>query len=292
MLVLATLALLGACGSPAVREAVSVNHDSRVRFLVIHHTAEDFGRSMELLTQPSPYPVSAHYLIPEEGDPTYPADELEVYQLVDENRRAWHAGGSSWEEKIGLNGQSIGIELVNLTHCVSPIDADVEPAEVLCFYPDYSARQIELLIALATEILARHPDITPTRVVAHSDIAPSRKRDPGPRFPWQRLYEAGIGAWPDDGTVARYWTRFRETPPTITSVQQALAAYGYGIEVSGELDRQTRDVLHAFQLHFRPWEVTGEPTAGTVATLFALVEKYFPQRVPALDTAVEAAVYK
>ena len=263
----------------------SANQNSRVSIIVIHHTTADFGDSLHILTQPSNYPVSSHYLIPEPGDPTYGKTKLKTFQLVDESRRAWHAGTSYWAGKSGLNDQSIGIELVNRTWCHAStewVDPDSGRPDRLCFYPDFADGQIELLVELLDEILERHPDVRPTHIIGHSDIAPGRKIDPGPRFPWQRLAALGYGAWYDDATVIRYWEKFRAEPLPLPNVQKALAAYGYKIDVTGEYDEQTRNVLRAFQLHFRPWEVTSEVTRESTATLFALLDKYYPETLDEL----------
>ncbi|MDH5500774.1 MAG: peptidoglycan-binding protein, partial [Gammaproteobacteria bacterium] len=180
---------------------------------------------------------------------------------------------------------SIGIELVNRTWCHAS-DAGVNPytggPDRLCFYPDFADGQLELLTRLLDEILKRHPDIEPTNIVGHSDIAPERKIDPGPRFPWQRLASLGYGAWYDEETVIRYWEQFRAQPLPLVNVQKALAAYGYNIEPSGEDDEQTRNVVRAFQLHFQPHEVTREINRETVAILFALLDKYYPEQLDEL----------
>ena len=289
---------LGGCssGSSTIR-AESENQNSRVSIVVIHFTAIDFDDSLGVLTQRSSRPVSSHYLIPEPNDPSYSKRSLKVYELVDENRRAWHAGKSYWRGRTALNDQSIGIELVNVPTCfrqfetprpetaaaeeATPEAAEAPPAEI-CFFPDFAESQFELLVDLLRGILRRHPNISPTHIVAHSDIAPDRKIDPGPRFPWERLHELGFGAWYDNGTVVRYWRRFLEKPPPLGNVQAALNTYGYPIEITGVADEQTKDVLTAFQMHFRPYEVSGEATPETVATLYALIDKYYPSELPPL----------
>jgi N-acetylmuramoyl-L-alanine amidase len=284
----------------------SENFNSRISVVVIHHTSEDFGEALETLTRRSANPVSSHYLIPEPDDPTYGDGKLRVYELVPETHRAWHAGDSYWAGRTALNDQSIGIELVNQTWChrgdpledaavspagmpvtsgpnPSPIDEstaipDLDP-DSICFYPDFADSQVELLAELLADILERHPNIRPTHIVGHADIAPDRKIDPGPRFPWQRLYRLGFGAWYDDQAVIRWWERFRREPLPLLNVQRALAAYGYRIEPTGVLDAQTRSVLRAFQMHFRPSQAYGRPGVETVATLFALIEKYYPEQL-------------
>jgi N-acetylmuramoyl-L-alanine amidase len=278
-----------ACSS--LQTTDSANQNSRVSIIVIHHTTANFEDSLHILTQPSSYPVSSHYLIPEPGDQTYGKSALKTYQLVDESRRAWHAGTSYWAGKSGLNDQSIGIELVNRTWCHAS-EVGVNPytggPDRLCFYPDFADGQIALLVELLDEILKRHPDVKPTNIIGHSDIAPDRKIDPGPRFPWQRLASLGYGAWYDEDTVIRYWEKFRSEPLPLTNVQKALAAYGYKIEVTGVDDEQTRNVARAFQLHFQPYEVTREMTRESTAILFALLDKYYPEQLDTLLSVEES----
>jgi N-acetylmuramoyl-L-alanine amidase len=273
-----------ACSTSGSRDTVvveSANQDSRVNVVVIHHTSEDFGGSLNILTQPSTYPVSSHYLVPEPLDPSYGDEDLKVYALVPEQQRAWHAGNSYWAGQTKLNNVSVGIEIVNETYCHRAPDMTQEeaadwPSETICFFPDYPETQLALVVDLVQGILERHPEVKPTHVVGHSDIAPQRKIDPGPRFPWQRLYKLGIGAWYDDETVIAYWERFNREMPTVLQMQKALHTYGYKIELTGELDEQTRNVLRAFQHHFLPYRVTEQFTVETAATLYALVEKYYP----------------
>lgn len=265
----------------------SENQNTRVRVVVIHHTTGDFQDSFHVLTKKTSRPVSSHYLIPEPGDPSYTNDDLKLYALVKEEGRAWHAGTSYWAGKTSLNDMSIGIELVNRTYCletkevIPPGQADQKPAR-LCFYPDFADTQLEILIDLLKGILERHPDIKPTHIVGHSDIAPQRKIDPGPRFPWQRLYKLGYGAWYDDDTVFKYWEQFRKEIPPVLTLQTALHDYGYGLELSGEHDEQSQNVVRAFQMHFLPWQVSGEFTDETVAVLYALLEKYYPEKLDLL----------
>jgi len=261
----------------------SDNQDSRVRVVVIHHTTADFQESFDLLTKNSDRPVSSHYLIPEPDDPSYSNKDLKLYSLVPEEARAWHAGSSYWAGRTALNDMSIGIELVNQTYCYRPEEAtdseevlndseDQEPARI-CFYPDFPDSQLEILTDLLEGILERYPEVKPVNIVGHSDIAPQRKIDPGPRFPWQRLYRLGYGAWYDNDTVIGYWEQFRKAIPPVLTLQTALRTYGYGIELSGEHDSQSRNVVRAFQMHFLPWQVTGEFNEDTVAVLYALLDK-------------------
>ena len=278
------LLALGACSGVPVIEHPSPNRDDRIRFLVMHFTDEPFARSLEILTDAtSERRVSAHYLVSGPGDP---AAEPRVYRLVPEAGRAWHAGDSHWQKRQALNDQSIGIEIVYESHCPRPGDgAPGTPAaeppraeEPACRYEEYPEAQVALVTALAREILARHPDIDPTRVVGHSDIAPSRKPDPGPRFPWLALHRAGVGAWWDAAEVARQRALLAgHEPRFVALLQAALASYGYLVAETGELDPATRDVLYAFQTHFLPAHRSGSADVDTVATALALVSRYQPK---------------
>ncbi|HEN3618738.1 TPA: N-acetylmuramoyl-L-alanine amidase [Yersinia enterocolitica] len=240
----------------------SIAQNERVRFLVLHYTATDDAESLRLLTQGD---VSAHYLVkthPEilDGKPV-------VLQLVPESQRAWHAGVSYWQGRNSLNDTSIGIEIVNKGFTERMLRRE--------WYP-YNESQIELIERLTKDILERY-NIDPTNVVAHSDIAPLRKSDPGPLFPWKRLAEQGIGAWPDDATVTKYIDgRNKNDLASVAIIQQALAHYGYQIPQSGELDDETSQVIKAFQMHFRAQDFSGIPDVETEAIALALVEKYRP----------------
>jgi len=275
---LLALVMLAACAPLRVVEAPAEIQSSRIDHLVIHFTGANFQESMRLLTQRTNTPVSAHYLIPAPGDPTYPRRGLRVHRLVDEQRRAWHAGQSTWDGATELNARSIGIEIVSTSQCTD-IDSALNPGtpeNQRCAFDGFAPEQIELVVTLARDILDRNPDIDPEDVVGHADIAPDRRVDPGPEFPWRTLYEHGIGAWYDEATVAKYLARFEAQPPALELLQRALKAYGYAIDATGENDAQTRFVLRAFQMHFRPSNWSGQPDAETAAILSALVEKYRP----------------
>ncbi|MGI9259268.1 MAG: N-acetylmuramoyl-L-alanine amidase [Gammaproteobacteria bacterium] len=272
------LLTLSACGSLPMVDVPAEVHSSRVDHLVIHFTGGDFAESMGLLTQRTNVPVSTHYLVPESDDPTYPRRRLQIHQLVDEERRAWHAGESYWHGDTSLNARSIGIEIVNQAHCID-IDPDLHPRtpeNQQCVFPPFDTEQTALVIELARDILARYPDLDPEDIVGHSDIAPGRRLDPGPMFPWRELHENGIGAWYDDATAEKYLKEFNVRPPDLVQLQHALSAYGYQIEPTGLNDPQTRFVLRAFQSHYRPSNWSGKADAETAAILFALIEKYRP----------------
>lgn len=282
------LGTLASCTSLPIEQMPSQSYNHRVQFLVMHFTAIDYQKSVNALVK-GPH-VSSHYLIPERFDDSYPHEDLKILQLVDEHDRAWHAGKSYWQGRTNLNDQSIGIEIVNVPECKravghhfsDPNNHDEHGDGRLCIFPDFDPEQVELLVKLSKQILARNPNIGPTQVVGHSDITPSRKNDPGPRFPWYQLYKEGIGAWYENDTVNHYWQQFTTASPSIGLIQRALKTYGYNVSETSQLDQQTSDALSAFQMHFLPWEVTGNPTDKTAATLFALIDKYFPARLQRL----------
>lgn len=274
--VFVVLLMLAGCTSISVVDVPSANYNSRINYLILHFTSEDFAESLRLLTQRTDRPVSVHYLVPETGDPTYPRKTLKIHRLVTEDRRAWHAGLSHWAGAAALNDTSVGIEIVNQSACVDNVP-DTEtptPEDQTCTLLDYREEQIELVIRLAADILERNPDIDPVDVIGHGDIAPTRRVDPGPLFPWKRLYERGIGAWYDDDVYARYREQFAADMPDLAVIQSALEAYGYLIDETGENDVQTRFVVRAFQMHFRPSDFSGVVDTETAAIVFALVEKY------------------
>lgn len=245
------LLLLTGCSSGLVidRSHPSRNVDSRAQFIVLHYTSAPQQRSLDLLTRGE---VSAHYLI---GD-----DPATVYQLVDENQRAWHAGESQWQGRTWLNSSSIGIEIVN------PGYRDTPTGRV--WYP-YGEAQVQALIPLLRDIAKRH-GIEPRHIIGHSDIAPLRKLDPGPLFPWKRLADAGLGIWPAAPAVAAQTQRFAQSPPSTLWYQQQLARLGYAVPLSGDLDVTTRRVLAAFQMHFRARLYDGQPDAESAAILQVL----------------------
>ena len=258
--------------APAVLSP-SVNQNSRIRYVVIHYTAGNWQRSWQALTQPSNRPVSSHYLIPASNDPSYPAEQpFQVHQLVSEQQRAWHAGHSQWGERTHLNDQSIGIELVNQSHCELRLDGTEN-----CYFEPFDPMQLQLLADLLADIRRRYPTITPDRILAHSDISPLHKQDPGPHFPWRWLAEQDLAAWYDHDTFLVFWHHPRLDPAAIAQWQQALRIYGYGITETGIIDETTQAVLIAFQRRFVPDHIDGLPNRKTLAVLSALLIKYRPE---------------
>lgn len=233
----------------AVIPRPSPNHDvrapsTRVEILLLHYTGmRSAEEALARLTNPAAK-VSAHYTIDEDGT---------VYAHVAEDRRAWHAGVSSWAGHDDVNSRSVGIEIVNPGHDYG--------------YRAFPEAQIARLIPLAREIMARHA-IGPAGVLGHSDVAPLRKQDPGELFPWRRLASAGIGVWP----APRAGAAVCDTSSTaaIHSLQTTLARVGYGLEATGRYDEPTRLVVAAFQRHFRPAAVTGEADSETVGLIESL----------------------
>jgi N-acetylmuramoyl-L-alanine amidase len=240
--------------SPLVAEFLaSPNHNERRGYaapdcVILHYTGMPTGEAALALLRDAKSEVSSHYFVWEDG---------RIVQLAREDRRAWHAGVSFWKGERDLNSASIGIEIVNPGHDGGS--------------PPFAEPQIDALIALLKDIVTRHA-IRPERILAHSDIAPSRKIDPGEKFPWARLHQAGLGLWVApapivEGTVLR---KGQEGPP-VRALQAMLALHGYGLDVTGVYDRATELAVVAFQRHFRPERVDGEADASTVETLRRLI---------------------
>ncbi|MEW5559990.1 N-acetylmuramoyl-L-alanine amidase [Enterobacter asburiae] len=231
----------------------------RIKMLVIHYTAGDFDNSLVTLTGRD---VSAHYLIPE--TPPLRKGKPLIWQLVPEQDLAWHAGVSFWRGATRINDTSIGIELEN--------HGWQKTAGVKSYSP-FAATQIDALIPLAKDIISRYK-IEPQNVVAHADIAPQRKEDPGPEFPWRELAQQGIGAWPDADRVGFYLNgRAPSQPVEMHSVLDLLARYGYEV-TPGMTWQQQKRVVAAFQMHFRPSRWDGTADAETQSIAEALLEKY------------------
>ena len=243
--------------------------DERIRFLILHYTALDDEKSIRVLTQQE---VSSHYLIPNDYSDS-------IYVLVDETKRSWHAGASYWKNVNNINFSSIGIEIVNLGYTTNtPVAGDPDAAITQRTFYDFPKHQIDKVAELARDIIDRYK-IEPVNVLAHSDIAPQRKHDPGPKFPWKRLYEEyNIGAWYEEVHKNMFISQFPyleiDSTDFIRSAQQELGKYGYEIKTTGIWDEQTKKVSTAFQYHFRPERYDGILDAETWAILKALNLKY------------------
>ena len=231
----------------------SPNHNerqggARPDIILLHYTGmRDPQAAINLLRTPASE-ASAHYVVLEDGY---------IIQLVAEERRAWHAGASSWAGETNVNSRSIGIEIANPGHDHG--------------YPDFPKRQVAAVTALCRSILTRHK-IRADRVLAHSDVAPARKQDPGEKFPWRVLAESRIGIWVKPAPISQGQIYvLGETDPGIEATQTLLADYGYGVTPNGYMDGTTRDAVAAFQRHFRPARVDGVLDTSTVATLKSLL---------------------
>jgi N-acetylmuramoyl-L-alanine amidase len=221
-------------------ERLSPNHDERpagtpVDMLVIHYTGmQSFDDALDRLADPAAK-VSAHYAIGRDGV---------IYRMVAEDQRAWHAGVSSWRGHTDINGRSIGIELENKGHEYG--------------YENFADAQMSALIGLCREILARHP-IPSRNVVGHSDVAPTRKVDPGEKFDWARMAAAGIGLWPDPID--------REVALTPCDFLYGLIKFGYDLT-------DEAGAFRAFHRRFRPMDVDGPVNADSLAVLESLLQIY------------------
>ena len=251
---LATLliALLAGCATtPDIdRTYNAAGQSSRVKFLIVHYTVSNLPQSIKILTQQT---VSSHYLLTDEATPR-------VYGLVDETRQANHAGVSNWKNYTLLNGSSVGIEIVNPGFTEGPNGR--------VYYP-FPQAQIDRLIVLMKEIVARH-QIPPENILGHSDIAPTRKQDPGPMFPWAQLAQHGLVQWPNAVRVAAVRPLFDQQLPDVAWFQQKLATHGYAVPQTGVLDEATRAVIGAFQMKYRPKAFDGTPDAETATLLEVL----------------------
>jgi N-acetylmuramoyl-L-alanine amidase len=219
-----------------------------IDILLLHYTGMESGQGAEDWLCDPQSGVSCHYIVHEDG---------RIVQMVPETLRAWHAGKSLWKGEADINSCSVGIEIVNGGHEYG-----------LPAFPD---RQIEAVMALSRDILARRA-IPAQRVLAHSDVAPGRKRDPGERFPWDRLAAAGIGHWVEPARFGggRFFSSGDSGQP-VEALQSMLALYGYRTVITGLFDENTAADVSAFQRHFRPARIDGVADASTIETLHRLL---------------------
>jgi N-acetylmuramoyl-L-alanine amidase len=232
----------------------SPNHGERAGgrqpdMILLHYTGmADSQAALRRLASPNSE-VSSHYLVFENGT---------IIQMVQEARRAWHAGDAFWSGETDVNSRSIGIEIANPGHSNG--------------YPNFPKRQIAAVTALCRSILTRHA-IPAERVLAHSDVAPSRKEDPGEKFPWQTLYDSGVGHWVRPTPISAEGEKLAlgDRGAEVEALQKALAEYGYGLTASGDYDYATHQVMLAFQRHFRPQRVDGVADPSSRETLHQLL---------------------
>ena len=231
-------------------EAPSPNFNERLAppdMIVLHYTGMPTGaEALDRLRDPEAK-VSSHYLVEEDG---------RVFRLVPEERRAWHAGVSSWKGHTDINGRSVGIEIVNPGHEFG--------------YRPFPERQIEAVIALLADIRSRW-DITDSFIVGHSDIAPNRKQDPGELFPWKQLALAGHGLWVEPDAAPGLPLAEGEEGAGVFALQAGFTRLGYDCAPSGKFDADTSAVVRAFQRHWRPEKVDGIADGMTRARLIALL---------------------
>ena len=242
-----------ACDYPGARAVPSPNHGERAGgqtpdMIVLHYTGMETAQSaLDWLCREESQ-VSSHYFVHEDGS---------VDQLVAEDRRAWHAGKSIWKGETDVNSRSIGIEIANAGH----------PGGL----PDFPDAQILSVAELCRNCVSRW-SIAPERVLAHSDVAPIRKVDPGEKFPWARLHSLGVGHWVSPSPIGggRFFQRGDQGQP-VEGVQTMLSLYGYGLEVTGVFCAQTEGAVAAFQRHFRQSRVDGIADISTLDTLHRLL---------------------
>jgi N-acetylmuramoyl-L-alanine amidase len=236
--------------SLAIRELPSPNHDARpaetpIDTIILHYTGMRSAReAIDRLRDPAAR-VSSHYVVDEDGS---------VLRLVAEDRRAWHAGTSFWRGHRHLNDRSIGIEIVNPGHDWG--------------YREFPALQLAATCDLCLALFSRHR-IPQRNVVAHSDVAPDRKQDPGEKFDWEQLAQNGVGLWPH-GLADAGTTGATRDAASLAPVRAALAEIGYETTPHGPLDPSLATTLRAFQRHWRPEAITGQADTGTLARLAAL----------------------
>jgi N-acetylmuramoyl-L-alanine amidase len=218
--------------------------------IVLHYTGMSDSESALTRLTTAGTDVSAHYVVMEDGA---------IVQCVPESTRAWHAGQSSWSGDTDINSASIGIEIVNRGHDLG--------------YQDFPLRQVAAVIALCKGIILRRK-VPKHRVLAHSDVAPGRKKDPGEKFPWRLLADSAVGHWVEPAPImlGERNRMLGATGESVMALQRGLANYGYGVLPSGQYDGATMDAVAAFQRHFRPELVDGIADHSTLMTLQNLLE--------------------
>jgi N-acetylmuramoyl-L-alanine amidase len=231
-------------------EAPSPNFDPRTvtpSMVVLHYTGMQTGEEAIARLRDPEARVSAHYVVEEDG---------RVFRLVPEERRAWHAGVSFWRGRRNVNGDSIGVEIVNPGHEWG--------------YRPFPEAQVTAVTALVADIRTRWM-IEDRDIVGHSDVAPARKDDPGELFPWKRLAEAGHGLWAEAPAAPGQPIGEGEEGAAVFALQAGFTRLGYDLPPSGRFDADTATVVRAFQRHWRPDRVDGVADGETRARLIALL---------------------
>jgi len=242
---------------------VAIGKNERIQFIVVHYTAIDNAASIKELTTNK---VSSHFLVLDE-------DDNKIYSLVPLEQRAWHAGASAFRGRTNINDTSVGIEIVS-DGIAKEFISDPNPYHPYDHYVDYKPIQIEK-VAQIIKYVAEKYNVPARNIVAHSDIAPSRKKDPGAKFPWKELYDKyNIGAWYDEADKQTFMDEEKFKATSIREIKDELRKYGYEINRFDEWDKESKDVVYAFQLHFNPKNATGEMDLETFAILKALNKKY------------------
>ena len=242
---------------------VAIGKNERIQFIVVHYTAIDNAASIKELTTNK---VSSHFLVLDE-------DDNKIYSLVPLEQRAWHAGASAFRGRTNINDTSVGIEIVS-DGIAKEFISDPNPYHPYDHYVDYKPIQIEK-VAQIIKYVAEKYNVPARNIVAHSDIAPSRKKDPGAKFPWKELYDKyNIGAWYDEADKQTFMDEEKFKATSIREIKDELRKYGYEINRLDEWDKESKDVVYAFQLHFNSKNATGEMDLETFAILKALNKKY------------------
>ena len=242
---------------------VAIGKNERIQFIVVHYTAIDNAASIKELTTNK---VSSHFLVLDE-------DDNKIYNLVPLEQRAWHAGASAFRGRTNINDTSVGIEIVS-DGIAREYRPDPNPYHPYDHYVDYKPIQIEKTAQIIKYVAEKY-NVPARNIVAHSDIAPSRKKDPGAKFPWKELYDKyNIGAWYDEADKQEFMDEEKFKATSIREIKDELRKYGYEINRLDEWDKESKDVVYAFQLHFNPKNATGEMDLETFAILKALNKKY------------------
>lgn len=279
-LIIITALLFISCSSTGKRKFAidtkkyrAENYDNRIKGVVLHYTAIDNEKSIRALTKGR---VSSHYLITDRAkDP--------IYSLVDDEKRAWHAGKSEFLGRKNLNDSTVGIEIVNLGYKPSKTKLHPQVKRLKTgdeafiekeLFNEYTQVQIDK-VGFLVSLLVKKYGIDPKMVVGHSDISYSRKKDPGPLFPWKYLYDNyGVGAWYEYSDKLFFMNAEKFSKLSVEEIKREFKKYGYEIPENGVWDTPSVQAVYAFQMHFRPENIDGIVDLETYAILKALNKKY------------------